>query len=38
MMKRNGIQKIISFDRHFKEARQLAEFRWVEGISQPAQL
>jgi len=38
LMKKNGIHKIISFDQHFKEARQLAEFRWVEGISQPAQL
>ncbi len=38
LMKKNRIQKIISFDRHFKKARQLAEFRWVEGISQPAQL
>jgi len=37
-MKKNGIQKIISFDRHFKKARQLEEFKWVEGISQPVQL
>src|SRR5881296_555098 len=38
LMKKHGIQKIISFDGHFEDVRQLAEFRWVLVISQPSQL
>jgi predicted nucleic acid-binding protein len=38
LMKKHGIQKIISFDGHFEDVRQLAEFRWVLAISQPSQL
>ena len=38
LMKRNSIQRIISFDRDFEDAKQLAEFSWVLSISQLSQL
>ncbi len=38
LMKNNAIQKIISFDGHFNDVKELEEFSWVKGINQPSQL
>jgi predicted nucleic acid-binding protein len=38
LMRKHTIKKIISFDGHFRDVKELEEFSWVEGIDQPSQL
>lgn len=38
LMRRNGINKILSLDADFNNVKSLDDFKWVERIHEPAQL